>query len=156
MIQSVRKITKVVSLVTAFSLLAILIQVACNLTRHQHNTDENTISCELLLMSFQDELFQREFFLCSIASDSILLFDLNNQIIECDTQIEVCHKKVQIIETQTTDHRFVAGIILYRADFSTQTIRMYFWRPYSGAVVILYFKKIENRLSIYAREVGSF
>lgn len=137
-------------------ILAALIQSHCKLAKPKEGTNKAIDPCELLSRSLSDKVFQKEFSLCDIKNDSISIFDVKNQMPECSPLIEICHKKVRIIETHTTDHKSVSDILLYRADLSKQSAKMYFWRPYSGAVVILSFKKTRDKMSIFAHEIGSF
>jgi hypothetical protein len=139
----------------SYILFLLLIKLSsCIENANEHSID---LSCHLLETSFNSEIFQREFFSCKKNFNTIHFYDLDNQISACNQDLFICDKKVIAFETNSKEHKKVNDILLYKTENINTKPKLYFWRPYSGAVVIFTFQ-IEDgpKVSISEYEIGSF
>lgn len=116
---------------------------------------EKCIECAIFEASVNDEIFKREFFVCTNTSRTIMVHDKCNGIVKCRSQ-EVCSKIVRLVDKKADNELDPATILLYRVDKTVHSMNMYFTRPYSGAAVMLQFDFSSGKIVKEKHLIGSF
>lgn len=111
--------------------------------------------CILINKSFQNELFQKEFYPCNDSSDTLILID-NSKVIPVNCKIDqVCSRPIKLSFTDKSDLS-PEIIILYRYDNNRRKKAIYLMRPFTGAALIFRFERRKRVCSLINVEVGSF
>ncbi|PHN00803.1 hypothetical protein [Flavilitoribacter nigricans] len=111
----------------------------------------------VLINALQTETFSKEFNVCKASCSQINIFDFGNQIPEFPISLEICSKEVVIYNTTSRDHPAPNSIVIHRLDFSENLVKIFFWRPYSGASVIFTYRlKKNNEIQLMETEIGTF
>lgn len=119
-------------------------------------------SCSLLIEAISSEHTKREFFLCK-DDTQFILYDKNGIFKNC-TQLNVCEKEVVIShdkkydELSPNDNRSTKDksiIILHKVEKVGANYKLYFWRPYSGAVVNLTFRQNGHKFELTDYVIGT-
>ncbi len=123
---------------------------------------KNFGNCSLLIEAISSEHTQREFFLCK-DDTQFVLYDKNGIFENC-TQLKVCEKEVVISqdkkydELSPNDNRSTKDksiIILHKVEKVGANHKLYFWRPYSGAVVNLTFRQNGRKFELADYVIGT-
>jgi len=117
---------------------------------------DDEIVCVVLKNSMQDSIFFEDFKIKNLQSDSILFFDLNNQIPECSEVNKLDSKSIKIINTSSSKHSSPNSIIIYSVEYGNSTIKMSFFRPYSGAALRFNYKIDQGKMELINIERGAF
>lgn len=122
-----------------------------------------TVDCSLLKAAVETEHFKREFLLCK-NNRTLFIFDKKKVFTHCSS-FEVCGNSVFL--TQDTvysdlspekhgNNKYPDIIVLYNIVIKKKNYSLMFWRPYSGANLILTFKKKKNSYKLSYYEIGTF
>jgi hypothetical protein len=121
----------------------------------QKNTTPN-LECTLLEKASLSEAFAREFFICKSNNDTFKIYDKVFFTRGACAFKSVCEKNMEVLEGKPLQETLPENIILYRVDKKFKRWKLYFWRPYSGAVVMLTYKRRINGIKLISSEIGSF
>ena len=112
-------------------------------------------NCTLLKTALAVDAFNKEFSLCANKSDTLLLYD-KALFLSSDTSFQVCNKIIGVIHQAPKDITNSNVIILHRFVTKSSKCTLYFWRPYSGAIVNFKFKYgINKKIKLADTEIGS-
>lgn len=139
-------------------LITLLLSISCNET-----SSNNEGFCSLLIEAFSSEHLQREFSLCKDET-SFILYDKEEVLENCGL-FDVCGKTIGISydkkydKLSPNDNRSTKDksiIILHRVEIKGEYYTLYFWRPFSGAVVNLTYKKSGDKFDLVGHTIGTF
>lgn len=109
----------------------------------------------LLQTALTIDAFDKEFSLCANKSDTLLLYD-KALFLSSDTSFRVCNKIIEVIHQAPKDITSPNVIILHRFVTKFSKYSLYFWKPYSGAIVNFKFKyRINKKITLVDMEIGS-
>lgn len=116
----------------------------------------NKMSNNILLQTaINTDVFSKEFSLCTNKNDLIFLFD-KVSFLSFDTSYQICGKTIKIIHQTPQNMTSSSLVILHRVVKNSSNCTLYFWKPYSGAVVNLKFKyKGRKKAILFDTEIGS-
>lgn len=135
----------------------LVFSVGCKINP-QNEPNKEDIYCRLIDMSLANETLKNEFYSCSQTVDSFILYDLNDQLVECTNRLSLCGIELRLVDTNHHQHAGQNELVLYFLSESVNNIELRFLRPYSGAAVFLTYSKIEgqNKYRLIDTRVGSF
>lgn len=120
-------------------------------------SSRESIIQRVLTSALQTEVFSKEFNVCKASCSQLNIFDFENKIPEFPISLEICSKEVVIYNTTSRDHPAPNSIVVYRLDFAENLVKIYFWRPYSGASVIFTYElKKNDEIQLVGTEIGTF
>jgi hypothetical protein len=111
---------------------------------------------EAFFQAIQSEVLINEFTICALEDNRIDIFDFNNQIPDIPVSLKICSKQIAVYNTICTDHPSPNSIVVYNLESDMSQVKIYFWRPFSGAVVILSYKKAGDIVKLVDFRIGSF
>jgi len=122
------------------------------------------IEYSLLKASVESDYFLKEFAFCKYDS-TIIIFD-KNSFSKTYKDFHLCGKKVIISndtvynkinhESYNLNKKYPFLIVLYNFKKSGNKYTLYFWKPYSGAVLIQTYKVKRKKIKLIENLVGSF
>ena len=119
------------------------------------------ISNELLQKAIEDKNFVLEFKVNKI--DSIMLYDKNGSV-TLQNNLSICSKKITVVRDSKYNvspekysiHKVINLIVLYKIITDKNKTTLMFWRPYTGASVILKYKYKRGKYKLIEHFVGTF
>lgn len=127
-----------------------LVQLQC-----QDVNSESSVK-EIFIDAIKTKVFREEFKICNLECGELNIFDFENQLSDFQLSMEICAKKVNLYNTVCTDHPAPNSIVIYKIERDNSIIKIYFWRPYSGAAVILTYRGEDKNIELINTEIGSF
>ena len=126
------------------------------------NNSKEVEYCKLLNEAISSKYIQKEFFLCEDKTEFIL-YDKQKRFKNC-AQLNVCGKEIKIShdrkynELNSNDNYSTKDnsiIILHKIIKIDSTYKLYFWRPYSGAVVNLTYRISNHEIKLTNCVIGT-
>lgn len=120
-------------------------------------------NCGLLNEALLSEHIQREFSMCEDDA-KIILYDKKGVFEDCD-KLSACGKEIRISHDEKYDElspnnnrstKDKSIIILHRMERDDLDYILYFWRPYSGAVVNLTYRRKGDKFELVDYVIGTF
>ncbi len=138
------------------------ISILLFLTLNYYTANCQNANCDIIEKSTNTTYFKKEFLVCN--NDSVvLLFDKKNILKECK-EFNVCSKKIKVNNdtiNNLSPEKFSSYkpknlIILYDYVQVANKHIIYYWRPYSGANIILTFKIKKGKFKLIKYSIGTF
>ncbi len=111
------------------------------------------VDCVLLKKAIETEIFQKQFYLCSIQED-ISIIDTSMYFKECGLA-EIYSRKFSLYN-ELNGSMSKTAIFIYRVDNVKHTYSLYFYRPHTGASLSLKFRYKNNSVKLLDYKVGAF
>lgn len=110
--------------------------------------------CLSLRKSIESDFFQKQFYVCNIQKDSMIIKDTSMYFNNCELP-DVCSKKVYL--SNSMDNLSNANIvIIYRVSKTKRIYNLNFYRPVTGASLSTKLKFKNGKAKLLSYKFGAF
>lgn len=110
--------------------------------------------CLLLRKPIESESFQKQFSICNILKDSVIIKDTSMYFNDCELP-DVCGKKFYLSNSKDNSNN-ANTIVIYSIIKTKRIYNLYFYRPLTGASLNTKLKLKNGKVKLLSYKIGAF